>query len=510
MDPALLAQLNRCTTLPTLPAVAVQVLALCQRPEPEIPKIARVISNDPALAAKLLKMVNSPLFGLRSEVTTVSHAISMLGLNSVRTLALSFTLAHSIKGGKQEWFNSYWKRSALAATAAREAANVLGMKETEEAFLGALLQDIGRLALSQVARKAYDDLANPCAGDHDALARAELTYFGCDHSEVGAWLVKKWKLPTAFVAAVEYSHRPAELPDSTRPEVRNLVNIVAAAGRIADLWILNDVQRAIEPARTATKELLQLDDAEFETLLGGLKKHAPEVGAFFEISFGSPDEIDDIIEEAREALVLMSAAADLQMQEALGSAQARAAAAEDQAQRDPMTGLANRGQFDSFLKDQLTMARHTKRPLSLVMVDVDHFKSFNDTYGHQAGDDVLKVVAELLKSGVRPHDLAARYGGEEFVLVLPDTPSEGARVVAERTRGKIAATDVQTATGEVLRVTVSLGCASFDPQLHPNAALFLKAADEALYEAKRNGRNCVFSSSEHVERVEPQLAQSVK
>jgi two-component system, cell cycle response regulator len=122
MDAGLLTQLNRCTTLPTLPAVAVQVLDLCQKPEPQIPAIAKVISNDPALAAKLLKMVNSPLFGLRNEITTVTHAISMLGLNSVRTMALSFTLAQSIKGGKQNWFNDYWKRSALAARSPRSLA----------------------------------------------------------------------------------------------------------------------------------------------------------------------------------------------------------------------------------------------------------------------------------------------------------------------------------------------------------------------------------------------------
>jgi len=509
MDPGLLAQLNRCTTLPTLPAVAVQVLDLCQRPDPQIPAIAKVISNDPALAAKLLKMVNSPLFGLRSEITTITHAISMLGLNSVRTMALSFTLAQSIKGGKQNWFNGYWKRSALAAVAAREIATIIGMKEREEAFLGALLQDIGMLVFSQISKKEYDLIANPCNGHHDKLVAAEREKYGVDHSEIGAWLVTKWKLPSAFGSAIAYSHAPKTIPAELAMEVTNLINVVACAARVADLWMMEDMKEAIAPARSFTKELLGMEDPEFETLLNSMKKHAPEVGSFFEISFGSTDEIEALVEEAREALVMMAAAAEMQMQDAIGVAQARADAAETQAQNDSMTGLANRATFDRFLKDQITACRVGNRPLSVVMVDVDHFKSVNDTYGHLAGDEVLKAVAVLLKAGVRPRDLASRYGGEEFVMVLPDTPGPGSMVVAERTRAKLEALNVSTSTGEVLRVTASFGCASYDPNLHPTPALLMQAADEALYEAKHGGRNQVrMAGTLHTERIEPKLAQA--
>lgn len=511
MDQGLLSQLNRCTTLPTLPAVAVQVLTLCQKPDPQIPQIAKVISNDPALAAKLLKMVNSPLFGLRSEVTTVTHAISMLGLNSVRTMALSFTLAQSIKGGRQDWFNDYWKRSALAAVAAREIAIIIGMKEREEAFLGALLQDIGMLVLSQISKKEYDALANPCHGHHERLVAAERAKYGCDHSEVGAWLVAKWKLPAAFGSAVAFSHAPQSASPDLPSEVLALVNVVACAGRVADLWMMEDMKEAIAPARSYTKDLLGMEDPDFETLLSSVKRHAPEVGAFFDISFGSSEEIEALVEEAREALVMMSAAAEMQMQEAIGNAQARADLAETQAQNDSMTGLANRATFDRFLKDQLAAARVGNRPLSVVMVDVDHFKSVNDTYGHLAGDEVLKAVATLLKGGVRPRDLASRYGGEEFVMVLPDTPSEGCLIVAERTRAKLAAASILTSTGEVLRVTASFGCASFDPSLHPTPALLMQSADEALYEAKHGGRNQVrLAGAMHTDRIEPKLAQSGK
>ena len=511
MDPGLLTQLNRCTTLPTLPAVAVQVFNLCQKAEPQIPQIAKAISNDPALAAKLLKMVNSPLFGLRSEVTTVTHAISMLGLNSVRTMALSFTLAQSIKGGKQDWFNAYWKRSALAAVTAREIAMLIGMKEQEEAFLGALLQDIGMLVFSKIAKKEYDELARPCHGHHLKLAQAERKKFGCDHSEIGSWLVTKWKLPAAFGSAVLHSHAPQLLPHGTPAEVANLVNVVACAARVADLWMMEDMNEAIAPARSFTKDLLKMHDRDFETLLNSVRKHAPEVGAFFDISFGSSEEIDALVEEAREALVMMAAATEMQMQQAIGMAQARASAAETQALNDPMTGLANRATFDRFLKDQIAAAQGTNRPLSVVMVDIDHFKSVNDTYGHLAGDEVLKAVAELLKGGVRPRDMASRYGGEEFVLVLPETPGEGCKVVAERTRAKLEVTTIATSTGEKLRVTASFGCATYDPEIHSTPSLLLQAADEALYEAKHGGRNQVRMAGRlYTERVAPRLAQAGK
>ena len=169
---------------------------------------------------------------------------------------------------------------------------------------------------------------------------------------------------------------------------------------------------------------------------------------------------------------------------------------EEESQRDPLTGLANRGRFDSFLATETRQAAHSAKSLSLIMVDVDHFKKVNDTHGHPAGDKVLAGVASILKASLRPRDLVARYGGEEFALVLPDTDAAGAMVVAERARKLIEGAAHSIATEQTLRVTASLGCATSggrEPFLSPGE--LVESADRALYTAKRGGRNRAVASA---------------
>jgi diguanylate cyclase (GGDEF)-like protein len=162
---------------------------------------------------------------------------------------------------------------------------------------------------------------------------------------------------------------------------------------------------------------------------------------------------------------------------------------ERQALVDDLTGLANRRQAERTLDVELTRGNRFGTPVSVALVDLDNFKGVNDVYGHQAGDAVLREVAHALVGALRQFDVAARWGGEEFLLVLPGTDAAGATRVAERLRAAVASRAVPTAGGAVLRVTASFGVAS-----HPPAASreeLVATADEALYEAKRTGKNRV-------------------
>ena len=167
------------------------------------------------------------------------------------------------------------------------------------------------------------------------------------------------------------------------------------------------------------------------------------------------------------------------------------AKAQRDANTDGLTGLANRKYFDYALGTAADEARVNSLPLCLLLADIDRFKRFNDTHGHQVGDQVLRLVAEVLTSSVKGRDLAARYGGEEFAVLLPQTDVEGARHLAENIRHTVAGNRIRLKSdGRHLgNITLSLGCAEYHPQ-EPLSDL-IRRADEALYQAKREGRNRV-------------------
>ncbi|MDR2838213.1 MAG: diguanylate cyclase [Azonexus sp.] len=161
---------------------------------------------------------------------------------------------------------------------------------------------------------------------------------------------------------------------------------------------------------------------------------------------------------------------------------------------DGLTGIANRRYFDDCLTREWRRARRGGggHHLALMMCDVDHFKKFNDTYGHQAGDECLRRVAGAIATSLeRGSDVAARYGGEEFVVLLPETPIGGALIVAEKIRRAVQALNIPHSASSHSRVTLSIGLAATVPELDNAADSLIAAADRALYEAKNNGRNRV-------------------
>ena len=158
---------------------------------------------------------------------------------------------------------------------------------------------------------------------------------------------------------------------------------------------------------------------------------------------------------------------------------------------DGMTGIANRRYFDEYLEREWQRAKREKVPLTLVMLDVDFFKSYNDTYGHMAGDECLKLIASMLKAlPKRTADVVARYGGEEFAIVLPNTDRRGAAVVGEKVRVGVEKLGVEHKASSISKhVTVSVGVAVIVPKQDDLSPIIVATADRALYQAKVGGRN---------------------
>src|SRR6202050_1912009 len=172
MNADLVTRIQQCPNLPSLPTIAVQVLDLAAKADVDIAEIARTISKDPALSTKILRTVNSSFYARSQHVSTISHALVILGLQSVKTLVLGFSLVTNLMRGKESGFKhiEYWRRSIYSATAARVIASRINLVQQEEAFLAALLKDIGMLILDQVLGAEYGEI-NEKVSSHNDLSR---------------------------------------------------------------------------------------------------------------------------------------------------------------------------------------------------------------------------------------------------------------------------------------------------------------------------------------------------
>ena len=496
MNQQLVDRIRQCQNLPSLPAIAVQVLDMAQRVDVGIAEIAQTISRDPALSGKILRTVNSSFYARSQQIGTVSHAVTILGLQSVKTLVLGFSLVSNMAAKKGKGFKhlTYWKRSVYAATAARVLGTRLDVVQQEELFVATLLSDIGMLVLDRVLGDEYGDL---CAKheNHPALVDAEVEKYQMTHAEVGGMLAEDWKLPPILQVPIRHHHTPDSVPDAT---VRRLTELVNIAGRCADVFIDANAAPALDHVRQLLLSRHQLPGTECDLLLGEVGKKTREVATLFEINVGTPEDFETILKRANEALVDMT----LRTQQHATVLERQASAAQVLGQQnqvlkkhattDPLTLLANRAYFDAFLQKHFGVALAEGKPLAVMMLDVDKFKAVNDKHGHSAGDAVLKGLGKLLTASAKEGELAVRYGGEEMVLVMPGATRQAAAAAAEVVRKAIAARPLDCGNNLSLPITASIGVAALEPGMpFKEPAHLLKAADLALYAAKNAGRNCV-------------------
>ncbi len=485
MNEQLLERIKSCATLPSLPTIAVQVLDLAQKDEVDIGEIARIISKDPALSGKILKTVNSSFYGRAQAVSTISQALVIMGLQSVKTLVLGFSLVNNLAKSKSTGFKhiEYWRHSMFGATAARMIAGKLGIVQQEEAFLIGLLSDIGMLVLDQVLGEEYGTLMGE-SKTHNDVSAIELRSLHVSHAEVSGLLAEQWKLPPLLATPIRQHHDAASVSD---PQLKKLSEVVQLASRCADIFVDAEPAAAIADVREIARNVHGLEGAVIDKLLEEIGTKTKEIAPLFEINLGSLQSYDTILKRANEALVNLTLQSQVQAQ----NLQHQNEELKHQALTDRLTGLANRAAFDQQCQKMWDDAQRDKTPVSVLFLDLDKFKSLNDTHGHAAGDEALRVVGKLLKQAARPQDVAARYGGEEMTLLLPDTPRAIAAIIAETVRKAIESKPIEYEKVK-MPVTASIGVASWEPDSPLKAVShILKAADLALYNAKHSGRNRV-------------------
>jgi len=489
------ALINKASSLPTLPAVAMRVLELGEDPNADLTTVASVVSHDPALSVRLLKAANSPLYASRRHIDNLRQAVSLLGFNTAIALALSFSLEPASDGGCLDK-KSYWRRSLLEGVAARVLAERLHAGNAGRFFLAALLQDIGMLVLEKAEPRTYARII-AASHSHRECAEAERQAFGFDHAAIGSHLLRDWRIPEPLSRAVQASHGLDDSDPSAGTS--DLDRCVHFSRLIADFWLEDDSSRPSPPdlAQWATRHL-GLGAEDVEAILSRIAGLLPEYETLFEVSLVREEEVTALLAEARDVLILRSLKAlqdNSDYKERTAALEFRNRVLERQTYFDQLTGLYNRRRLNEVIESEFDAATREGWPLSIGFIDVDHFKRVNDSYGHQAGDAVLKSIARGLAATKRESDTLARYGGEEFVLVLPGTGEEDACKVLERVRRQLAELqhDVDTNT---IAITVSIGLATFVKGTDGGENMatcddVLRAADRALYMAKREGRNRV-------------------
>ncbi|MCP5029130.1 MAG: GGDEF domain-containing protein [Actinomycetia bacterium] len=471
-------------SLPSPAGVAVEVLRIIEDPDAGMADLERTISADPALTARILKTVNSGMFGVSKEVSSIQRASMLLGLRSIRLMALSFTLTDAMpRHGTRNAFSypRFWGRSIVGAVLARRLALRVAPELADDAYIAGLLGHLGRTVLAERTADAYSMVCSEDCPWPSALE--ETATLGYSSDELSARLLDGWSLPPGIGRALALRDLPRGAIGDDR-----LAQILHCALAGESLLDPEGEGEGLEEYEASGHELLSVDAEALHQLMEDAEQEIHDMARLLEVDM-SGFSTEDLLIRARTRLVDISL---LSLHEESARAQdleAENRRLETEARTDALTGLANRGAFDEILErliDERTRADVPRR-LGLLMLDIDHFKRVNDTYGHQAGDAVLRRLGDLLQSFGRAEDLAVRYGGEEFAVVLPQITTTEAYLVAERLRTEIGEMVADTPAGP-LRITVSVGVATLaDARLGRQRLISL--ADGALYRSKNEGRN---------------------
>ncbi len=489
--------------LPSPPTVALEVLRITRDDGADVQDLNRVLAIDPALSARILKLANSALYRRGAAVTSLEAATMRLGLKALKLMALSFSLTSGVARKPDDLdfdYAEYWRRSLTMGVAGRSLARFLGHSLPEEAFLCGLLGRIGQTVIARCLPQEYSPLLEMTEGRLPTAA-LERERLGFDFHDVGAALLARWELPPMISRTVLGWGDPDRLPEDEDASVIHLTRIMHAADLMSA--VLCDPDRgacALARLHAFVGDAFELPQDEIDAILVGLEESVSEMAAMLEVEIPNTS-YQEIVDRARAQLVQISlgTAFDLeQTHHRAAELERRNLALASQANTDRLTGIPNRAHFDEVLERLIADASSgpvsvgpdaQEKEIGLLMVDIDHFKQFNDTHGHAIGDEVLKRVAQAMQAAMRSSDVVARYGGEEFAVVLPEASLATLETVAERLRVRVEEL-VYEHQGDRLEVTVSVGGAC-TPRLQSakEAAHLLAWADRRLYAAKAAGRN---------------------
>ena len=502
LEQSVRSRVESLSYLPTTVAVAMKFVELGKNPEAEPGDYAKVISSDSSLSSKLLSLANSSWFGVRNKVTKPQIAVNLLGLGTVRTLAISYCLTglHNELRLSADESKMFWSASLCKAVAAKQYASRLDSKSADEAFTAGLFQDFALPLMYSVDRQQMGPVVQDEELNGQARLQKERGLFNLDHAEVGRMLAQKLELPELFVDAVAFHHNHASLSELVnRTALAEAAYVASLFPHALGAWNRQDAEELRN--FLAQSKPKAIDPNEF---LAGVQKEFDQLFAYFEQGDKPQMSLVELLESATKEAAdhttqLMGTVHELLQQAATAGREVHQLLKqhdqlEQAATRDGLTGVLNREGFKAQAAEILAKAARYGIGVALAYIDVDHFKMLNDTFGHACGDAALRTVVNAVTEGVRQSDLVGRLGGDEFVVLLADCSREDAEKIVQRIVEAVAGQKLEQAP--VARMSISVGLLWVPPNgpARPLESL-LVAADQLMYQAKRQGGSRVSRGS---------------
>ncbi len=474
--------------LPTLPAVAQKLIELAQQDEIELHEVCQVVRSDPAVSGKILKTANSALFGFRARVESIEEAVPKLGTSMIRTLILSFHLAANSQGETeyQSYYQQMWRNFLTQAVFAELIAEQTDCDQAS-CFMAGLLQDIGVLAMLSEFGDEYIENVLERASLPD-VADAERRHFGFSHIDISEQIVQQWNLGKRYWSAIRHHHDHMTPVDVAETDFLKTILQAASLGASVVASRRASKRRLDELLHTWIDFLelhFQLEQDVAHSLISEVNERVREYSVVFDFKIDDGIQTNRVIADAKELLQELAIQNQMKAMNN-GTAPNDPSPEQDEMFRDCLTGLYNRRFLNQCLNQKIKSWIDKRKPIAMLFLDVDKFKSINDEHGHRIGDNAITHVAQWLMETTRATDYVVRLGGDEF-LVIMQLKQSLCEKIANRIVEEIPVLPIDG--GQDLPMSLSIGCVHYQPKRRENhdASWLIDQADQLMYSVKKNG-----------------------
>ncbi|KPK75313.1 MAG: hypothetical protein AMJ79_11615 [Phycisphaerae bacterium SM23_30] len=498
-----LYDLLRMADIPTLPMVAQKLIDLCKDEDTSLKDLVRIIETDQGLACRVMSVANSAYYGLRYKATTLDRAILALGFEYVKSISLGFHIAHTLSKFTPAGFDviDFWRQNILRGIMARQVAAAYCAQYREEAFLIGLLQDSGILLLVQAFGDRYARLYRDTRNSQICHYRLEQEVFEIDHVKAASVLADRWSLPEVLARPIR-THHDRRLSEPNSDQQLQLCQIAYFVGSLSfddpkllcgeDLALSDYCHRTFDISPSDLNILLDHMREEFISVVQMFTGILPEKVDITELVVQAKNLLSDLANNANRKIFALEEEVKqlrLQCEDLFGSL----CQYQYLAKTDDLTGLTLRIPLESYLDKACQKVKSCNTTLTIIFVDIDNFKTINDTHSHAVGDRVLQLLAKLLAEQFGNLGCVCRYGGDEFVLACTGLKLKHILHHTKILLRKIKQLEIPVRSEDEQRTisfSCSIGLLFCESGSQPgNSVRVLELADNQMREVKKHGKN---------------------